>query len=328
MAWRIQLTEGTIKRLDILSGRPSLLAAWLRTDQVVFLDLQSGVQKNQITLEAQDFNQRSTLFWRAFLETLRAPNNVYLPHVRLKGGSIYSSSDGQKRLYYAGGRDLFLEIDKQETRLDTTPLAPAQMPTTAQAPSDSSKSESAPPEVFVSVGMDRAFGLTAALDGRANLTLFSERTRIGTFPTGLTITEDFRPILLVTKGSSAVIISDGQRLVALDSTGKIRAQVELYFTLGAMACSSDGRRLVLSDMESNVVRVYSGVDLRPTHQRFAVDLLAESKRAQLLAMPEAGRSAVGALAINSKGALAFAVAGTLCVTSLARMKVVPRSQVF
>ncbi|MBL8132386.1 MAG: hypothetical protein JNL42_11060 [Anaerolineae bacterium] len=314
MAWRIQLTEGTIKRLDILSGRPSLLAAWLRADHVTFLDLQSGIQKSDLRLEPGDIGLRSAEPWRRFVEGLRAPNSIHLPYVRVKGGAFYVSSDGTKRLYYPGGRDLFLESNGQETRLEMPPQADA-------APGGASDNG------YLAVGMDRALGVTAVLDARAQLTLFSERTRLGTFPTGLSVTDDFRPILLVTKGSSTVLITDGRRLVAMDASGRVRAQIELYFTVGGIACSSDGRRLVISDLDANVVRVYSGVDLRPTHQRFAVDLLAEAKRVQLLAMPEAGRSAVGALAINSKGALAFSVAGTLCVTSLSRMKTVPRSAV-
>jgi hypothetical protein len=83
---------------------------------------------------------------------------------------------------------------------------------------------------------------------------------------------------------------------------------------------------VLTDLDGNILRVYTGA-LEATHQRFAVDLLAESRRAQVEAIPESGRAALGAIAINSKGVLAFAVASTLCVTSLARLSVIPRPTV-
>lgn len=312
MAWRLQLTEGTIKRLDILSGRPSLLAAWIRSDHVIYLDLQSGLQKSQLTLEARDLRDRTGDSWRSFTEALRSPNNAYLPFVRFKTGMMAFASDGSRKLYYTGGRDIYLDVNGTETRLD--------------APTSTGEDLSAH-DSYVAVGMDRALGITAVLDAQANLTIYRERVRVGTFPTKLTIADDFRPNLLVTKGSSTVIVTDGKHLMAFDSEGRVRAQSDLYYTVGAMSCSSDGRRLVISDLDANVVRVYSGTDLRPTHQRFAVDLLAEAKRAQLLTMPEAGRAALGPLAINSKGVLAFAVTGTLCVTSLARMKNVPKPAV-
>lgn len=311
MAWRLQLSESTIKRLDILSGRPSLLAAWVRTDHVVFLDLQSGIQKSELTIEPAELRDRTGEAWKTFLGLTRSPNSACLPMVRAKGGVVFSSSDGTKRLNYAGGRDLYLDVDGTETRLD-------------QPATDADSARLANRDPFVAVGMDRAFGIVAALDTSANLTLFNERTRVGVFATGLTISDEFRPILLVTKGSSTILITDGRKLLAMDSSGRVRSSIDLHYTIGAMGCSSDGRRLVISDQDANVVRVYSGTDLRPTHQRHSVDLLAEAKRAQLLSMPEAGRAAIGPLAINSKGVLAFAIAGTLCVTSLARMKSVPR----
>ncbi|MCZ2095918.1 MAG: hypothetical protein LC121_06520, partial [Anaerolineae bacterium] len=114
-------------------------------------------------------------------------------------------------------------------------------------------------------------------------------------------------------------------VVLMDATGRVRKRLSLYYHLGAINCSPDGHRFVASDFDANVVRVYDG-SLTPTHQRFAVDLLTEAKRSQLLASTLTASAALGPLAINNKGVLAFAVSGTICVTSLARMKAHPKAR--
>ena len=113
-------------------------------------------------------------------------------------------------------------------------------------------------------------------------------------------------------------------IVLMDSGGRVRKRLDVHYRLGAINCSPDGRRFVASDLDDNVVRIYDG-DLLPTHQRYAVDLLAEAKKSQLLASSATGQRALGPLAINNKGVLAFALSGTVCVTSLARMKAHPKA---
>jgi len=312
------MSEGSIKRLDILSGKPSVLAVWLSYAHVIYIDLQTGQQKSSATLDALDVRERGEATWRPFVESLRASNHTFFPYVRGKHGAIYNSGDGSKRLYYLGGRDLVFESAGEESRLDFD------MPDDA-ASGKATKSDDTP---LVAVGLDRAgSGMSAALDARARLTLFKDRVAVGTFPLPLTIDDEMRPVLLVARGNTTAIVTDGRRVVVVDSSGRVRAQTDLYFTIGAMNCSSDGKRVIFSDLDANLIRVYTSSGLVATHQRFAVDLLAEARRAQTEPIPEAGRAALGAVAINSKGVVAFSVAGTLCVTSLARLSSIPRSAV-
>jgi hypothetical protein len=309
MSWRVHITEGTIKRLDILSGKPSLLAAWLSGTQVVLLDLQTGAQKHTQMLDLPDARERGTEGgWRPFLDSLRAPNHVTFPYVRVRNGAIFQTKEGDRRLIHAGGTDLFLESEGGEMALK---------PPTAHA-------GDAPP--FVALTIDRSTGaMIAALDADARLTLYRERAYVGTFPVPITISDDMRPIMVPGRAGAGVFITDGRQLLAVDMAGKVRYQTAVHFTVGAMSCSSDGKKLALTDLDANIIRVYNTSGLIPTHQRFAVDLLAEARRVQNSAMPEAGRAALGAVGINSKGVLAFSLAGTLCVTSLSHLSAIPRS---
>ncbi|MFN8450912.1 MAG: hypothetical protein U0521_20620 [Anaerolineae bacterium] len=42
MAWRLHLSDRTIKRLDILSGKPNVLAAWTQDNRVSFSTCKPG----------------------------------------------------------------------------------------------------------------------------------------------------------------------------------------------------------------------------------------------------------------------------------------------
>ncbi len=155
-------------------------------------------------------------------------------------------------------------------------------------------------------------------------TCIKQHVRVGVFDTRLQIDEEFRPVLIVSADGTALFVSDGKRITAFDASGQIRQHLPLHYTLGAINSSPNGRRFVTSDLDATVIRIYDG-NLTPTHQRFAVDLLAEAKHAQLLSSASTISAAVGPLAINNKGVLAFAIAGTLCVTSLAKLKAHPKA---
>lgn len=301
MAWRLHLSDRTIKRLDILSGKPNVLAAWTQDNRVSFLDLQTGTQRGERTIEPPSSDDRRSDAWRQFVDSLTAPNGVFLPTVRTRPVAIRMTADGQMRLYQTAPGELYLEIDGKEAKLETD---------------DST--------AFVAVGLDRALGLLAALDRSAKLHLYQQHIRLGIFDTGLTIQEEFRPTLAISQGGASLFLTDGQSIVLMDATGRVRKRLDLHYRLGAINCSSDGHRFVASDFDANVVRIYDG-SLTPTHQRFAVDLLTEAKRAQLMASSAMTSAALGPLAINNKGVLAFAVSGMVCVTSLSRMKALPRT---
>lgn len=305
MAWRLHLTDSPIRRLDILSGRPSILVGWMSAQRIAFLDLQNGAKRDERTLEPADTEDRHDEAWQTFVKSLTAPNGKFLPEVRTPKGIIYTTAEGDLRLYRLPAGELVLQTEDAETALptktgDTTPR-------------------------FTALGMDRVDGLIAALDTDAKLHLFRRHERLGVFETGLTLSDEFRPLLVVSKGSSAVFLSDGAQIAAFDMNGKCKQRVHLHYRLGAINCSTDGRRFVATDLDSNVIRLYSGGELNPTHQRYATDLLAESKRAQLLAGDLPVSAALGPVAINSKGVVAFALAGTICVTNLTKMKAMPKA---
>lgn len=299
MAWRLHLSDRTIKRLDILPGKPTLLAAWTSANRVTFLDLQNGTQQGDCTLGDAPVAERAGQPWADYLRTLAAPNGVYLPTVRSGPALISLSADGKICLCQTEPGVLYLAVDDKE----------AQLPVAEQT-------------TFIAVALDRAVGLVAALDAEAKLHLYQGVMRIGIFETGLTVDEEFRPALVLAQGGSAIFLSDGTQVLRLDGSGQVRKQLRLHYTIGAISCSPDGNRFVVSDLDDNVVRIYDG-DLLPTHQRHAVDLLTEAKRSQLLASA-ATSAALGPLAISNKGALAFALAGTVCVTNLARLKAHPK----
>jgi len=301
MAWRLHLSDRTIKRLDMLSGKPSLLVAWTHANHISFLDLQNGTTQGDVTIETPKTADRRNDAWQAFIKSLAAPNGVYLPSIQTTHGSLYLSADGRMRLYHLGGSDLFLEIDGKESRLEIT---------------DKTK--------FVTAGLDRSLGLLAALDSEAKLHIYQQRIRVGVFDTGLELEEEFRPALVISHDGTALFLTDGRTVVVMDSGGRVRQQLKLHYTLGAINCSPDGHRFVTSDLDANVIRIYDG-DLLPTHQRYAVDLLADAKRAQLLSSNTMASAALGPLAINNKGVVAFALSGMVCVTSLIKLKAHPKA---
>jgi hypothetical protein len=143
----------------------------------------------------------------------------------------------------------------------------------------------------------------------------------------LSLQDDLQPEVAVSHGGTAIFVTDGQQIVLFDAGGRTRKRLELHYTLGALACSPDGKLVAASDLESGVVRIYHGSDLLATHQRFAVDLLADARRAQRGSGTAGLGAALGALALNNKGVLAFALSGMVCVTNLARLKLLPRQQV-
>ncbi len=300
MAWRLHLSDRTIKRLDILSNKPSVLAAWTATNRVSFLDLQNGAPRGDLTIEPVKTTDRSSTTWQTFVQSLSAPNDLFLPTARAPQAAIFLSTDGKTRLYYTGGTDLYLEVDGKEAKIETDAK-----------------------HRFIAIGMDRASGLVAALDAEAKLHIYKQHVRVGVFDTKLEIDEEFRPVLIVTADGTALFVSDGHCITALNPDGSIRQHLPLHYTVGAINASPNGRRFVTSDLDTNVIRIYDG-SLTPTHQRFADDLLTESKRAQLLSSPSTASAALGPLAINNKGVLAFALSGTVCVTSLSKLKAHPK----
>jgi hypothetical protein len=306
MAWRLQLSDRPVRRLDILPTKPSTLAVWVQPDRVIYLDLQTGARLNDRVFDALLLDgtaARAGDSWAAYLKAIQAPNGDALPLARTPKFHVYSTANGEMRLYR--GAELIFESGGKETTLEVE--------------KDTQ---------FTALTMDRTAGTVAALDRKGRLHLFQKGARLGTFDLGLDLQDDVQPDIAIADGGGIIYVSDGQRVAICEGAGKTLRCVNLYYAVGALACSPDGKLLLISDMDASVFRVYSGKDMSLTHQRFATDLLTDAKRAQL--MTTSGGSiagvALGPVVMGLKGVFAFAISGMVCVTNVARMKV-PRPQV-
>lgn len=300
MAWRLHLSNRAVQRLDILSGRPALLAAWIRPDRVAYLDLATGAALAEQILPPAADDRRSEA-WKDYLGALVAPNRIHLPAVRTAYGSIYATEDGRVRLYHTGGNDLYVEADGKEARLHVI---------------DSAR--------FVAIEFDALLGITATLDERGKLSIYRESIRVGNFDLGLALRPDLQPGLAISRGGSAIFVSNGQRIILTGTSGKTRRDLEVHYFIGKMICSPNGRLLATSDLETGVIRIYNGLDLAPVYQRFAIDLLAEATQVQLIADLPPVQVAPRALVMDDNGVLAFAMSGIICVTDSTFMDELPQ----
>ncbi|PJF41271.1 MAG: hypothetical protein D6737_05105 [Chloroflexi bacterium] len=302
MAWRLHLTNQAIQRLDILPNTQSLLAIWLRQDRVVYHDLASGVAVGEQTLEMFKAADRKSNTWHELLNELVVPNGVYLPVVDAGYAVIYLTDDGQMRLYDYGNGELALEIEGKEIPLDIDGQSP------------------------LAIALDRFLGLVAILDEDAKLRIFQQHISVGVFDFGLERDAYLRPTIAISRGGSVIFCSDGKRIAVTDSGGKLLKMLETHHTIGQIACSSSGRRVATSDPDTGVIRVYDGNDLAATHQRHAIDLMADARQVQLMAeLPPAGVALRG-LNIDDDGVIAFAMSGVVCVTDIHVMDELPRPQ--
>ncbi|MDZ4765326.1 MAG: hypothetical protein SGI73_12305 [Chloroflexota bacterium] len=236
---------------------------------------------------------------RALLEQMRAPNGDYLPWIRAGALTIHSTLDGTARLSRAALEWAF------------------------DASGESAKVENEPDVQFVAFGFDRIEGIVAALDANARLHVYRGGRRVGVFETPLKLQADLQPELSLADGGAVLCASDGTRIALLDMTGKLIKTVPLHYSLGAFAIAPDAKTLVTGDLDAGVLRVYGGKEWMPTVQRFAVDLLADARRAQLIGTGGTSGAALGPIAVGAKGAVAFAIVGTICATNVTRMKPTP-----
>lgn len=303
MAWWLHLTNQAIQYLDILEGDPPILAAWSRRDRVMFYDLEHGTAIEDRVLHPAGQHDRTSDEWQTFLNILHAPNGVHLPILRLSSLTIYLTDDGRMRLYFDGGTRLSLENEGQETQLNTSDA-----------------------ERLMAVALDRFLGLSAAIDQAGRLHVFQQQIQVGVFDLGLNVVSELRPHVAISRGGSSLFVSDGRQIVLTNSGGQAIKQQPVHYDIRLMACSPDGSYLVTNDVDTGVIRVYDGYDLVLTHQRFAIDLIAEATQVQLIADPPPNFVAPTTLAIDNDGRLAFSMAGVICTTDLNFMDELPRPQ--
>jgi hypothetical protein len=303
MTWRVHLTNQAIRDLDILAGRPPLLAAWPQRDRVTYFELESGAPMDERLLRSTRAGELHSEKWREFVATLIAPNGLYLPTVHTPEATIYATDDGQMRLYHVNDNGLVLEIEGKEIPLQSNGAS-----------------------TFTTVGLDRFLGLIAALDDQGKIHIFQQHIPVGVFDIGVSVQSELQPGLAISNGGAAIFVSDGENIILTDSSGRVRKRLAVHYFIGKIACSPNGRLLATSDLETGVIRIYNGGDLLATHQRHAIDLLAEATQLQLLADLPPAAVALNAVVIDNSGLLAFSMAGVICVTDLEHMDALPRPQ--
>lgn len=301
MAWRLHLANQAVRAIAILPAETSLVAAWLRADRVALFDLNSGAPHDDLTLFVAPTSGRDSAAWGAFIAGLRAPNGAFFPSVQLDGLTAYLSDDGRLRLYDLGYGALALDNDGVEIALDTGDA-----------------------HNFPALALDRLFGGSAVLDESGKLYIYRQHVRVGVFDIGLAPHPEMRLHVNMTRGGGMIYASDGACIVQIDSGGKIRKRLDTHYNIRQIACSPDGRYLATIDLDNGVLRVYNGENLTPTHQRFAIDLVADATQVQLLADLPPTFVAPSTLACDDTGRIAFSMAGVVCVSHLAHMDELPR----
>lgn len=301
ISWWLHLTNRAIQSLDLLEGEPGILAAWSRRDRVEFYELATGTPLGEKIIIFSDVYDRESEAWPKFLADLKAPNGAYLPVVQSAQATLHATDDGRMHLYHLDA--LYLENDGKEVKLEV------------------------PGEVtFPAMALDRFLALIAALDQNLHLHVYQQHIRVGTFDIGLTPVKELRPMVAISRGGGSIFLTDGQQVILTDSSGEVRRRANMHYFIRRMACSPDGSYLITCDMDAGVIRIYNGETLELAYQRYAVDLVAEARQIQLLADLPPQFVAPTALAINDEGVIAFAMAGVICVTSLAHMNELPRTR--
>lgn len=301
MAWRLHLANQAVRSIAILPAQKPLLAAWLRADRVALFDLKTGTPQDDLTFFAAPTAGRDSAAWGAFIAGLRAPNGAFFPTVELDGLTAHLSDDGRLRLYDLGNGALALDNDGVEIALDTGDA-----------------------HSFPALVLDRLFGASAALDETGKLHIYRQHIRIGAFDIGLSPQPEMGVHLAMVRGGGTIYASDGASIVMVDSGGQVRKRLETHYNIRRLSCSPDGAYVATIDFDNGVLRVYNGADLTPTHQRFAIDLVADATQVQLLADLPPTFVAPSTLACDDSGRVAFSMAGVVCVSHLARMDALPR----
>jgi hypothetical protein len=300
MAWRVHLTNQAIQRLDILPGKPTLLAAWTQRDRATYFDLESGIEMGEHLHKAVS---RQSDKWPEFAASLVAPNGAQLPVIRTAQATIYTTEDGRMRLFYTGGTNLTLEVEGKD------------LPLEIKAASD-----------FVTLAFDRVMGVVAALDEKGKLHLYQQHIRVGAFDLKYKLDSDYQPVLAIADGGASLFVGAGREIILAETSGRVKKRLSVHYYVGRLACSPDGKYLATCDIDTGVIRVYDGTDLTPTHQRHAIDLLHHAAQMQLIADFPPSTAAPGSLAINNAGMLAFTISGVVCASPLKKMDALPRPQ--
>lgn len=304
MNWRIHLTNQAIRELHTLSGKPYLLAVWIQGNRVEFYDMETGALYGQRQIDMPPDDDYLSEAWQTYLAGLvDIKERSYLPIVATPRATIYTTDDGNLHLFRESYNTLKLMTDGKLTLLDTAHV-----------------------ESFISLDLDRALGAVVALDTQGRLSIYQQDIFVGDFDIGLTVDELVGATVVVSNGGGTIFATDGKQIVMTDISGDVLHRLPVHYNIRQIACSSGGGMVVTSDNEAGLIRVYSGSDLTATHQRFAVDLIAEAQQVQLMADLPPLSVAISALTAGSRGAIGFAMSGVICMTHVNQLTKLPRPQ--
>jgi hypothetical protein len=304
MNWRIHLTNQAIRELHTLSGKPYMLAVWIQGNRVEFYDMETGALHGQRQIDIPPDDEYLSEAWQTYLAGLvDIKDHAYLPVVTTPRATIYTSDDGKLHLFRELYNTLKLMTDDTLFILDTSHA-----------------------ESFMSLDLDRALGIVAALDTQGRLFIYQQDMFIGVFDIGLNVDELVGATVIISNGGGTIFATDGKQIVRTDTNGEVLHRLNVHYNIRQIACSSGGGMVVTSDNEAGLIRVYSGGDLTPTHQRFAVDLIAEAQQVQLMADLPPISVAISALTAGNRGAIGFAMSGVICMTNVNQLTKLPRPQ--
>lgn len=302
MAWRIHLSNQAIQQIQILRSKPDSIAVWISSERIQFFDLETGANLSELILPTPPEEARQSEAWQAFMAKLTSPSpNIYLPVIRFRNIDIFNTDDGKLRVYHLRDERLFMEADGAEEEIHLIGG-----------------------ERVLAMALDGALGTFACLDENMRLHVYQQNIRVGAFDIGLEHDPDLRPILCMGRGTNMIYATDGKRIVVVDTGGSVKRRMTAHYFIGQMTCSPGGGLLMTSDMESGVIRAYTGDSLVLTHQKFAIDLVAEAEQVQLMADLPPSNAAIGAIAAFNRGIFAFAMSGVVCVSSTEAMDEIPR----
>lgn len=301
--WRLHLSNRTLYHLDILNpvngagaeSSSTLIGAWIRRDRVAYFDLYTGAAAGETSFVHPTTADRGSLDWQNFVNTLHAPNGATHTLYRMPRAVLRLTDDKKWRLYRGGAAELYLQNggNGAEKKLEIREV-----------------------KGFLAVRLDSASGVIAALDEAGKLHIYQGDAWQDAQPTPLSTGADALPDLVIANNGDRIFLTDRRSLIAMTRDGRVIRLVNNGDTIGRVACSPNGQYVISSDLDSGVLRVFDGATLRQTHQRYAVDLLAEAHQLQLIADAPPLTAALSALTISDEGIVAFAVAGVVCVGSI------------
>ncbi len=300
VGWRLHLSTQPVSAVQIISGDVPQVAIWDSRHNVYFYDLHDATPLGSLRLADQqppaDLNDE---YWRMFVAELQAPNGRALPVAYFNGLTLHQSDDGRMRVYHAQER-LILEVDGRHIVLNRE---------------DDGR--------FLISALDRTLGIIGAINDDGMLTVFQQHVRVGQFDLGLSLGVDARLSLLAPSGTGTLVVSDGEHVAIVDSAGRVQHQWQAHYAAGPVAASPNGKIIALADIDDNVIRIYDG-ELHPTHQKHAIDLIAEARQVQLLASLPGRKAALSAMDVSDDGVIIFALGGVVCVTRLEALDVLPQ----